>query len=121
MDIQRKIGADIIMAFDECTPWPCEYDYARDSMDLTHAWLDRGKKRFLETESSYGYSQSWFPIVQGGTFADLRRQSAEKIAEADMAGNAIGGLSVGEPEELMDARELLMRIVAMLVFLVRKK
>ena len=70
-------------------------------MDLTHAWLDRGKKRFLETESSYGYSQSWLPIVQGGTFADLRRQSAEKIAEADMVGNAIGGLSVGEPEELM--------------------
>ena len=101
VDIQRKIGADIIMAFDECTPWPCEYDYVRDSMDLTHAWMDRGKKRFLETEPSYGYAQSWFPIVQGGSFSDLRRQSANKIAEADMAGNAIGGLSVGEPEELM--------------------
>ncbi|MFC2112159.1 tRNA guanosine(34) transglycosylase Tgt [Bacteroidota bacterium] len=101
VDIQREIGADIIMAFDECTPWPCEYDYVRDSMHLTHAWLDRGKQRFLDTEPLYGYSQSWFPIVQGGTFADLRRQSAEKIAEAGMEGNAIGGLSVGEPEELM--------------------
>ena len=101
VDIQRSIGADIIMAFDECTPWPCEYKYAHDSMELTHAWLDRGRKRFFETESLYGYSQNWFPIVQGGTFADLRRQSAEKIAEAGMEGNAIGGLSVGEPEDLM--------------------
>ncbi len=101
VDIQRTIGADIIMAFDECTPWPCEYEYARKSMELTHAWLDRGRDRYLETEPLYGHSQSWFPIVQGGTHADLRRQSALKIAEADMEGNAIGGLSVGEPEELM--------------------
>jgi queuine tRNA-ribosyltransferase len=101
VDIQRTIGADIIMAFDECTPWPCEYDYARTSMELTHAWLGRGKKRFVETEPLYGHSQSWFPIVQGSTYADLRKQSAEKIAEAGMDGNAIGGLSVGEPEEQM--------------------
>jgi queuine tRNA-ribosyltransferase len=101
VDIQRTIGADIIMAFDECTPWPCEYDYVRDSMELTHSWLEKGKMRFLETEPLYGYSQNWFPIVQGGTYADLRRRSAEVIAEAGMVGNAIGGLSVGEPEELM--------------------
>jgi queuine tRNA-ribosyltransferase len=101
MEIQRAIGADIIMAFDECTPWPCEYNYVRDSLNLTHSWLERGKKRFLETDPLYGYSQMWFPIVQGGTFADLRRQSAEVIANAGMEGNAIGGLSVGEPEELM--------------------
>ncbi len=101
VDIQRTIGADIIMAFDECTPWPCEYDYVRDSLKLTHAWLERGKKRFLETDPLYGYSQTWFPIVQGGTFADLRRQSAEHIAAAGMEGNAIGGLSVGEPVDLM--------------------
>ncbi|MFC2115179.1 tRNA guanosine(34) transglycosylase Tgt [Bacteroidota bacterium] len=101
VDIQRTIGADIIMAFDECTPWPCEYEYVRNSMELTHAWLERGKKRFLETEPVYGYSQAWFPIVQGGTYTDLRKQSAQKISEAGMEGNAIGGLSVGEPEEMM--------------------
>ena len=101
VDIQRSIGADILMAFDECTPWPCEYDYARESMELTHAWLDRGRERYLGTESPYGHAQSWFPIVQGSTFADLRARSAEKIAAAGMDGNAIGGLSVGEPEELM--------------------
>jgi queuine tRNA-ribosyltransferase len=101
VDTQRTIGADIIMAFDECTPWPCEYDLARKSMELTHAWLDRGKSRYLETEPLYGYAQSWFPIVQGGTHPDLRRRSAETIAEAGMQGNAIGGLSVGEPEDLM--------------------
>jgi len=101
VDIQRIIGADVTMAFDECTPWPCEFEYARDSMELTHAWLDRGRKRYLETDPLYGYSQSWFPIVQGSTYPDLRKQSAEKIAEAGMDGNAIGGLSVGEPEELM--------------------
>jgi queuine tRNA-ribosyltransferase len=101
VDIQRSIGADIIMAFDECTPWPCEYPCARDSMELTHAWLDRGRKRFFETGPLYGHSQSWFPIVQGSTYADLRKQSALRIAEAGMEGNAIGGLSVGEPEELM--------------------
>ncbi len=101
VDIQRTIGADIIMAFDECTPWPCEYEYVRNSMELTHAWLDRGRERYLETEPSCGFSQSWFPIVQGGTYADLRKQSALKISGAGMDGNAIGGLSVGEPEELM--------------------
>ena len=101
VDIQRRLGADIIMAFDECTPYPCEYDYARKSMELTHAWLDRGKKRFMETSPEYGYSQSWFPIVQGSTFPDLRRESAKRIADAGMEGNAIGGLSVGEPAEMM--------------------
>ncbi len=101
VDIQRTIGADMIMAFDECTPWPCEPKIARRSMELTHAWLDRGRQRYLETDPVYGYAQSWFPIVQGSTYADLRRQSAEKAAAAGMDGNAIGGLSVGEPEELM--------------------
>ncbi len=101
VDIQRTLGADIIMAFDECTPWPCDYEYARRSMELTHAWLDRGRKRYLETESLYRHVQLWFPIVQGSTFTDLRRQSAEAIAAAGMEGNAIGGLSVGEPEEQM--------------------
>jgi queuine tRNA-ribosyltransferase len=101
VDIQRTIGADVIMAFDECTPWPCEYDNVRDSMELTHSWLERGRLRFLETGPDYGYHQSWFPIVQGGTWPDLRRKSAEVIAEAGMEGNAIGGLSVGEPEDLM--------------------
>lgn len=101
VDIQRSIGADIMMAFDECTPWPCEHDYALKSLELTHAWLDRGKQRFLTTEPLYGCKQEWFPIVQGGTYPDLRRRSAEKIAGAGMPGNAIGGLSVGEPEEMM--------------------
>ncbi len=101
VDIQRVIGADIIMAFDECTPWPCDRKCVSESLELTHAWLDRGRKRYLETDPAYGYHQSWFPIVQGGTWADLRKQSAEKIAEAGMEGNAIGGLSVGEPEEIM--------------------
>ncbi len=101
VDIQRTLGADIIMAFDECTPYPCEYDYARKSMILTHEWLDRGKQRFLDTGPEYGYSQSWFPIVQGSTFPDLRKESAMRITEADMEGNAIGGLSVGEPADMM--------------------
>ncbi|RZK18573.1 MAG: tRNA guanosine(34) transglycosylase Tgt [Hymenobacter sp.] len=101
MDIQRRIGADIIMAFDECTPWPCEYDYARRSLDMTHRWLKRCIARLDTTEPLYGYQQSLFPIVQGSTFKDLRRQSAEFIAEQGRAGNAIGGLSVGEPAELM--------------------
>ncbi len=101
VDIQRRMGADIIMAFDECTPYPCEYDYARKSMILTHKWLDRGKQRFLETAAVYDYTQSWFPIVQGSTFPDLRKESARRIADADMEGNAIGGLSVGEPAEMM--------------------
>jgi len=101
MDIQRRIGADIIMAFDECTPWPCEYDYARRSLDMTHRWLERCIARLDATEPLYGYEQTLFPIVQGSTFKDLRVQSAEFIAGQGRAGNAIGGLSVGEPAELM--------------------
>ncbi|QIL77191.1 tRNA guanosine(34) transglycosylase Tgt [Hymenobacter sp. HDW8] len=101
MDIQRTIGADIIMAFDECTPWPCEYDYARRSLDMTHRWLTRCIQRFDSTEGHYGYEQTLFPIVQGSTFKDLRIKSAEFIAEQGREGNAIGGLSVGEPAELM--------------------
>lgn len=101
MDIQRSIGADIVMAFDECTPYPCEYGYARESMELTHRWLRRCCARFDTTEPRYGYHQTLFPIVQGSTFPDLRRQSAEFIAEQGRAGNAIGGLSVGEPAEDM--------------------
>lgn len=101
MDIQRTIGADIMMAFDECTPWPCEYDYARKSLDMTHRWLLRCIQRFDSTESHYGYDQTLFPIVQGSTFKDLRVKSAEFIAEQQREGNAIGGLSVGEPAELM--------------------
>lgn len=101
MDIQRTIGADIIMAFDECTPYPCDYGYARESMELTHRWLRRCCERFDQTEPKYGYSQTLFPIVQGSTYADLRRQSAEVIASFEREGNAIGGLSVGEPAEAM--------------------
>ena len=101
MDIQRTIGADIMMAFDECTPWPCEYDYARKSLDMTHRWLLRCIQRFDSTEGHYGYDQTLFPIVQGSTFKDLRIKSAEFIAEQQREGNAIGGLSVGEPAELM--------------------
>ncbi len=101
MDIQRIIGADIIMAFDECTPYPCEYDYARKSMELTHRWLDRCIQRFGETENPYGYSQTLFPIVQGSIYRDLRIVSAEKIASCNAEGNAIGGLAVGEPTETM--------------------
>lgn len=101
MDIQRVIGADIIMAFDECTPYPCDYDYARKSMEITHRWLDRCISRFDESEPKYGYSQTLFPIVQGSTYKDLRKQSAEYIASRDAEGNAIGGLSVGEPHEMM--------------------
>lgn len=101
MDIQRAIGADIIMAFDECTPWPCEYRYASQSMELTHQWLGRCIDRLAETEPLYGYEQTLFPIVQGSTFTELRKISAETIAAAGAEGNAIGGLSVGEPHELM--------------------
>ena len=101
IDIQRKIGADIIMAFDECTPYPCEYDYAKKSMHITHSWLDRCIERFKETEGKYGYRQFLFPIVQGSVYADLRKQSAEEIAGKNADGNAIGGLSVGEPAEKM--------------------
>jgi len=103
MDIQRQIGADIIMAFDECTPYPCEYGYARKSMDLTHRWLERCVNRINTTEPRYGYSQALFPIVQGSVYKDLREQSAHFIARQDMPGNAIGGLSVGEPHEDMYA------------------
>lgn len=99
IDIQRSIGADIIMAFDECTPYPCEYDYAKKSMHMTHRWLKRCVNQMNKTEGKYGYSQALFPIVQGSTYPDLRKQSAEKIASFDMPGNAIGGLSVGEPDE----------------------
>lgn len=101
MDIQRTIGADIIMAFDECTPYPCTYEYARKSMDMTHRWLDRCIKRFDETDPKYGYNQTLFPIVQGSVYADLRKVSAEYIASKGAFGNAIGGLSVGEPVEDM--------------------
>ncbi|HLP72617.1 MAG TPA: tRNA guanosine(34) transglycosylase Tgt [Bacteroidales bacterium] len=101
VDIQRAIGADIMMAFDECTPWPCEYKYAKKSLSLTHHWLDRAIGRFRNTEPFYGSEQFLFPIVQGSTFDDLRRISAEKVASCGMEGNAIGGLSVGEPAEDM--------------------
>ncbi|UBM60970.1 tRNA guanosine(34) transglycosylase Tgt [Marinilongibacter aquaticus] len=103
MDIQRTIGADIIMAFDECPPYPSEYDYAEKSMHLTHRWLKRCIKRMNETEGKYGHTQALFPIVQGSTYKDLRKQSAEFIAAQNQAGNAIGGLSVGEPAEEMYA------------------
>ncbi len=101
MDIQRTIGADIIMAFDECTPYPCDYNYAKKSMHMTHRWLKRCCDRFDSTEPKYGYDQTLFPIVQGSVYKDLRKQSAEKIASFEREGNAIGGLSVGEPHDLM--------------------
>jgi len=101
MDIQRTIGADVIMAFDECTPWPCEYDYAARSLNMTHRWLKRCIARFDSTEGHYGYQQTLFPIVQGSTFKDLRIKSAEFVAEQQREGNAIGGLSVGEPADMM--------------------
>ncbi len=103
VDTQRQIGADILMAFDECPPWPCTYEYAKDSMEMTHRWLQRCLQRMEETQPLYGYTQWLFPIVQGSTFPDLRKQSAEVIAEAAAEGNAIGGLSVGEPAEEMYA------------------
>ncbi|GAB4244876.1 MAG: tRNA guanosine(34) transglycosylase Tgt [Saprospiraceae bacterium] len=112
MDIQRAIGADIIMAFDECTPYPCEYNYAKKSMEMTHRWLKRCCDRFDSTEGHYGYSQTLFPIVQGSVYEDLRKQSAEVIASFDREGNAIGGLSVGEPEQAMyDMTELVCEIL----------
>jgi queuine tRNA-ribosyltransferase len=101
MDTQRSIGADIIMAFDECTPYPCAYDYAKNSMERTHRWLKRCIARVDSTEPKYSYHQSLFPIVQGSVYKDLRKQSAEFIAEQGREGNAIGGLSVGEPAEMM--------------------
>ena len=101
MEIQRTIGADIIMAFDECTPYPCEYNYAKRSMHMTHRWLDRCIKHLEKTPLKYDYGQTFFPIVQGSTYKDLRRQSAEYIASVGAEGNAIGGLSVGEPADEM--------------------
>ncbi len=103
MEIQRTIGADIIMAFDECTPYPCDYNYAKRSMHMTHRWLDRCISHLEKLPFKYGYSQSFFPIVQGSTYKDLRKQSAEYIAAVEAEGNAIGGLSVGEPAEEMYA------------------
>lgn len=101
VDTERIIGADIMMALDECPPYPADYDYVKKSMDLTHRWLERGVKHFNKTEGKYGYKQAYFPIVQGGTYKDLRSQSAEFIASQNCEGNAIGGLSVGEPTEKM--------------------
>nr|WP_253271378.1 tRNA guanosine(34) transglycosylase Tgt [Saprospira grandis] len=103
MDIQRSIGADIIMAFDECTPYPCDYRYAKKSMELTHRWLKRCYTRFKETEPKYGYPQSLFPIIQGSVYKDLRLKSAETVVQYADLGIAIGGLSVGEPKEEMYA------------------
>jgi queuine tRNA-ribosyltransferase len=112
MDIQRMIGADIIMAFDECPPYPCEYQYAKNSMNLTHRWLKRCCERFDSTEGRYGYSQTLFPIVQGSVFKDLRIQSAETIASFGREGNAIGGLSVGEPvDDMYEMTELVCDIL----------
>lgn len=101
MDIQRSIGADIIMAFDECTPYPCDYDYAKKSLKITHQWLERCVKQMGVTQPKYGYEQALFPIVQGSVYKDLRIKSAEFIAKQNQYGNAIGGLSVGEPHEMM--------------------
>lgn len=103
MEIQRRIGADIIMAFDECTPYPCDYNYAKRSMHMTHRWLERCINHLEKLPFTYGYSQAFFPIVQGSVYKDLRRQSAEYIAKTNAVGNAIGGLSVGEPAEEMYA------------------
>jgi len=112
MDIQRIIGADIMMAFDECTPYPCDYEYAERSMHMTHRWLERCIQRFDSTEPIHGYSQTLFPIVQGSTYPDLRKQSAEFIAKQGREGNAIGGLSVGEPaEEMYEMTELVCDIL----------
>jgi len=112
MEIQRSIGADIIMAFDECTPYPCDYNYAKRSMHMTHRWLKRCMTHLEKTPFKYDYEQTFFPIVQGSTFKDLRRQSAEYIANAGAPGNAIGGLSVGEPaEELYAMTEVVTEIL----------
>lgn len=101
VDVQRTIGADIFMAFDECPPYPCDYNYAKNSMHLTHRWLDRCFNRYIQTEGLYEYEQALFPIVQGSVYKDLRTQSAEYIASKNAIGNAIGGLSVGESHEQM--------------------
>lgn len=101
VDIERSIGADIMMALDECTPGTADFQYARKSLDLTMRWLDRGWKRYKETEGMYGYRQAYFPIVQGCTYPELRRESAKRVADYGADGNAIGGLAVGEPAEVM--------------------
>ena len=101
MDVQRSIGADIVMAFDECPPYPSDYAYAKKSMELTHRWLERCKQRFAQTPDRYGYTQNLFPIVQGGTHKDLRIASSQYMADAGLTGCAIGGLSVGEPEDML--------------------
>ncbi len=112
IDIQRTIGADIIMAFDECTPYPCEKNYARNSMHITHRWLDRCIAQMDKTQAKYGFEQALFPIVQGSTYKDLRKESAEYIASKNAFGNAIGGLSVGEPnEEMYEMSELVCNIL----------
>lgn len=112
MDIQRTIGADIVMAFDECTPYPCEYSYAKSSMEMTHRWLKRCCDHFDTTSPKYGYEQNIFPIVQGSTYKDLRTESAETIASYNRSGNAIGGLSVGEPaEDMYEMTELVCNIL----------
>ena len=112
MHIQRKIGADIVMAFDECTPYPCEFSYAKESLRLTHNWLDKCIEAMSSTRELYGYEQALFPIVQGSVFRDLRKESAEFIASKGMDGNAIGGLSVGEPDdELYEMTELVCDIL----------
>ncbi len=112
MDIERSIGADFMMAFDECTPYPCEEKYAKDSMHMTHRWLDRCIARFNSTPDKYGYEQTLLPIVQGSVYKDLRKQSAEYIASRNLKGNAIGGLSVGEPAEMMyEMTDLVCRIL----------
>lgn len=112
MDIQRSIGADFIMAFDECTPYPCEYNYARKSMEMTHRWLKRCCDRFDATPDKYGYSQTLLPIVQGSVYKDLRTKSAETIASFNRDANAIGGLSVGEPaEDMYEMTELVCNIL----------
>ena len=112
MEIQRTIGADIIMAFDECTPYPCDYRYAQRSMHMTHRWLDRCINHLEKVPVKYGYEQTFFPIVQGSTYKDLRMQSAEYIANAGAQGNAIGGLSVGEPaEEMYEMTEVVTAIL----------
>ena len=112
MELQRSIGADIIMAFDECTPYPCDYKYAKRSMHMTHRWLNRCVTHLEKTPFKYDYSQSFFPIVQGSTYKDLRKQSAEFIASVGAEGNAIGGLSVGEPaEEMYEMTEIVTAVL----------
>ncbi len=112
MDVQRSIGADIIMAFDECTPYPCEYNYAKRSMHMTHRWLKRCITHLEKTPVKYGYEQTFMPIVQGSTYKDLRKQSAEFIANTNQQANAIGGLSVGEPaEEMYEMTDIVCQIL----------